>query len=145
MTTMLPAIREVTREVIEVMFFSEAEPVACGHTDDYVAARVRFTGGASDPSNGELTVMLSPELACSLSAAFLAEEEDEVTPEQRSQVSCELANILCGAILSRLHPNSRVALGVPEPAAADYDGSTHQCFATPEGLLAVTIRTGNDE
>ena len=138
MIAVIPVVRQVTREVLETMFFSEAEPVACGHTEDCIAARVRFTGNAS----GELTVMLSPELARSLSAAFLAEEDDEVTAEQRGQVSCELANIICGAILSRLHPSSRVALGVPEAAAPDYGEALHQCFATPEGVLAVTLRMG---
>jgi hypothetical protein len=135
---LIPMVTSVTQEVLETMFFSEAEAVACGHESDWIAARVRFSG---DPS-GELTVMLSRELALAASAGFLAEDAGEVTAEQLNQVSCELANIICGAILSRLHPQARVTLGVPELAHPDFGDAVHQCFATPEGMLAVTIRMG---
>lgn len=129
-------VQQVTQEVLETMFFAEAEPVACDHEGDCVAARVRFTGNP----NGELTVMLSRTLALSASAGFLAEDNDEVTDEELHQVACELANIICGAILSRLHPNSRVSLSTPELSIPDLDAAFHQCFATPDGMLAVSIR-----
>lgn len=134
-SNLLPMVEIVTREILETMFFSEAEPVACRHSENWIAARVRFTG---EP-RGEMTVMLSRELALSASAGFLAEDNGEVTDEQQKQVSCELANIVCGVILSRLHPHARVSLGVPGMTSSDFDGGVHQCFATPEGMLAVTI------
>jgi hypothetical protein len=135
---LIPMVNSVTQEVLETMFFSEAEAVVCGHGCDWIAARVRFSG----EDRGELTVMLSRELALAASAGFLAEETAKVTAEQLNQVSCELANIICGAILSRLHPHARVTLGVPELAPNDFGDGVHQCFATPEGMLAVTIRMG---
>jgi CheY-specific phosphatase CheX len=142
--TSLATVTEVTREVLETMFFAEAEPVACRH-GACIAARVRFTGEQlTGRTGGELMVMLSRDLARSASAGFLAEEVDQVTEEQVSQVSCELANIICGAILSRLYPHARVALGSPELTPPDFDSAVsqcaHQCFETPEGMLAVTIR-----
>jgi Chemotaxis phosphatase CheX len=132
----------VTREVLETMFFSEAEPVECRHSETWKAAKVRFDADSHN-SRGEMTVMLSRELAISASAGFLAEENEEVTEEQENQVSCELANIICGAILSRLHPNARVTLSMPEVAEPDFavNPCVHQCFATPDGMMAVTIRT----
>ncbi|HLH37554.1 MAG TPA: chemotaxis protein CheX [Bryobacteraceae bacterium] len=131
----LAAARAVAREVLEAMFFSEAEPVSCQHLEECVAVRVGFHGG-------EMAVMISPQLAVAASAAFLAEDSDEVTTEQREMVSRELANILCGAVLSRLHPDQRVALRAPEMAAPDFGSgaAVHQCFATPEGRLAITAR-----
>lgn len=137
---LMPMVTTVTREVLETMFFAEAEPVECRHADQYLAARVRFSGDRPEQPGGELTVMLSRELALAVTAGFLAEDTEEVTAEQLDQVSCELANIICGAILSRLHPNARVSLSVPELAAPDFHEAAHQCFATPEGALAVTIR-----
>lgn len=132
---LLPLLRSVTRQVLETMFFSDAEPVDCGHRRECVAARVGF-------ERGNLSIMLSRELAVALSAGFLAEDGGRVTARQLDQVTCELANILCGAILSRVHPRERVALGPPEIALPDFGSgaAAHQCFATPEGMLALTLR-----
>ena len=49
--------------------------------------------------------------------------------------------MICGAMLSRLHPDSHVALDAPEtiPAVFDAAGGTHQCMETPEGMLAITM------
>jgi len=131
----LAAARAVAQDVLETMFFSPAEPVSCQHAEEFVAVRVAFQGG-------EMSVMISPELAVAASAAFLAEDPGGVTAEQLEMVSRELANILCGAVLSRLHPEERVALRAPEMAAPDFGSGAevHQCFATPEGRLAITAR-----
>jgi len=134
--SLLPTMHDVLRDVLEQMFFCEALPVQCRHCQNGIAARVRFDG---EPS-GELTVMLSRELAVAASAGFLAEDNEEVTASQLEQIACELANIICGAILSRLHPNARVGLSPPEIAAADFTAPVHQCFETSEGMLAVAIR-----
>jgi hypothetical protein len=57
-------------------------------------------------------------------------------------VILELANILCGAILSDVWPESKVALGPPEISTEEpcLDGALHRCFELPEGQLAVWIR-----
>jgi hypothetical protein len=156
---------EALGDVLSTMFFSDAAPVECQHSlkadacqhslkadacehslaGDWTAARVRFSGVPS----GELLLMLSPGLALVFSAGFLGIEEAEVTPEATGQVCCELSNMICGAILSRVHPDSLVALDVPELTAADFEnhaGSAfgihrglHQCFAIPEGTLAINL------
>jgi len=142
----LPIVREVTGVVLETMFFSEAVPEACDHAalivpgarEEWISARVRFDG----VPRGELRVMLSHELARFVAASFLGADPDDVNSDADGQVSCELANMICGALLSRLHPDTVVALSPPELVPADFDTSAgvHQCFETPDGTLALTMR-----
>ena len=129
----------VTQEVLETMFFSTAEPVEClpgPQQDDWITATVGFRGEHS----GKFWVTLSPELARSMAAGFLGEEADELTVDVETQVGCELANMICGGVLSRLYPDTRPRIGPPERSTADTgpDG-THQCFETPEGRLSITL------
>jgi CheY-specific phosphatase CheX len=143
---MLPILQEVTGAVLETMFFSEAVPCACDHSEldvpgareEWVCARVRFDGSP----RGELQVMLSHELARFIGANFLGAEPEEVASAVDGQVSCELANMVCGAALSRMHPEAVVVLRPPELLPADFEmlGGVHQCFSTPDGTLAVTLR-----
>jgi CheY-specific phosphatase CheX len=130
---------DALQEVLGTMFFSDAVQAACQHlaAGEWMSARVRFSG---DPA-GELRLMLSPGLAVVFAAGFLGIDEAEVTEEAASQVICELANMLCGAILSRLHPDSLVALGAPQLTSVDFDmgHGIHQCFAIPEGTLAIHL------
>lgn len=133
---------EVTREVLETMFFTTAEPVSCRHPEpraDWIAAMIRFEGAPC----GQLRVMLSRALAVAVACGFLGIDPDEVTRDEENQVARELANMICGAMLSRLHPDSRVALEAPEtiPAVFDATGGTHQCMETPEGMLAISMVT----
>jgi hypothetical protein len=63
------------------------------------------------------------------------------TPEaERSQVILELANIFCGAILSRVWPESRLQLDAPELTAWADGDELHCCLEMPEGKLALAVR-----
>ena len=139
LNAILTTATDALQEVLGTMFFSDAAPVACEHhlAGEWSAARVTFTGVPA----GELRLMLSPGLALIFAASFLGIDEQEVTPETADQVNCELANMICGAILSRLHPDSLVALSAPELTPVDFEhpGSIHQCFAIPEGTLAISL------
>jgi hypothetical protein len=130
---------DALQEVLGTMFFSDAVPVECRHAaeNDWISARVSFSGVPA----GEMRLLLSANLAAVFAAAFLGIDESEVTGESSNQVICELANMVCGAILSRLHPDSLVALSAPELAPVDFDrpGGVHQCFAIPEGTLAIDL------
>lgn len=130
---------DALQEVLGTMFFSDAVPVACQHSGEsaWIAARVRFSGAPA----GEMCLMLSANLAAVFAAGFLGIHESEVTAEAGGQVVRELANMVCGAILSRLHPDSLVALSAPELAPVDFErrGGIHQCFAIPEGTLAIEL------
>jgi hypothetical protein len=129
---------DALQDVLGTMFFSDAVPVSCQHDSagEWISARVRFSGVPA----GELRLLLSPGLAPVLAAGFLGIDQEEVTPEAARQVSRELANMICGAILSRLHPDS-LALSAPESTAVDFRhrSGIHQCFALPEGTLAIDL------
>lgn len=146
---LLSMAQQAVREVLETMFFSTAAPVDCRHSvpERWVSARVRFQSAAL---TGELTAMLSPDLARALAAGFLGEDSQDVSTQNAELVSCELANMICGTLLSRFHPDSQVALDAPELAAANFMdngadsgadcGGIHQCFETPDGALSITLR-----
>ncbi len=134
-------VERVVAEVLETMFFAEAVPGPCCH--DWmgcaVLARVCFEGSHW----GEMRLSTSLEASESIACAFLGADPAEATDTARAEVMLELANILCGAILSRLWPESKLALGAPEllAEAGDFPGCRlHRCFELPEGSLAVCIR-----
>ncbi|HTC88403.1 MAG TPA: chemotaxis protein CheX [Bryobacteraceae bacterium] len=134
-------IRQVASEVLEAMFFTEAELAACEHAwlDPARCAGIRFGGSHF----GEMLLGVSAEAADPIAASFLGLDPMELTDAQRGQVIQELTNILCGAILSKLWPESKLALSSPElspwqewPDA----GALHHCFVIPEGKLGISIR-----
>lgn len=131
----------VAADVLETMFFTEAEPAACEH--DWLGAaptaRMRFSGS----HRGEMLLGVSVGAADPIAASFLGLEAAELTDAQRGQVIQELANILCGALLSRLWPESTLALASPELTSWEEwpaEGTLHRCFLIPEGMVAISIR-----
>jgi Chemotaxis phosphatase CheX len=134
-------IRRVAAEVLEMMFFTEAEVATCEHAwlESASCARARFAGSHL----GEMLLGISVEAAAPTAAYFLGLEPMEVTEAQRSQVLQELTNILCGAMLSQIWPESKLTIAPPEltgwrewPDAQ----AMHRCFVIPEGKLAISIR-----
>lgn len=72
-------------------------------------ATVTFSGDA----HGWLRLTLSPEAASCVSANFLASEPEEVAAEQRDAIVSELANVVCGSLLSRVKPEGCFRLSSP--------------------------------
>jgi hypothetical protein len=140
-------VREVAAEVLETMFFTDAEVARCEHSwlgpglsnSGASCARIRFEGS----HRGEMMLGVSVEAADPIAASFLGLDPMELTDAQRGQVIQELTNIFCGAMLSRLWPESKLALGSPELMTWQEwsgAGALHRCFMIPEGLLATSIR-----
>jgi|SRR5579871_1694407 len=137
--------RDVTVEVLETMFFLSAAPIEPGQPggddpigrEEWLLAQVRFQGCPP----GELSVALSRRLALSMGAAFLGLEPEEAGADEAVQVSGEFANMICGAVLSRFHPDTGLALSVPRvvPAQEVFEIGSGQWFDTPDGKLAVSI------
>jgi CheY-specific phosphatase CheX len=134
-------VRQVAAEVLETMFFTEAELAACEHAwlETALCGRIQFEGSHS----GDMQLAVSAEAADPIAASFLGLDPMELTDVERGQVIQELTNILCGAMLSHLWPESKLALASPEltvwqewPDA----GALHRCFMIPEGMLAISIR-----
>ena len=138
-------LSEAVDTVLETMFFSmplgpaEAETGAA-----VIEASVAFHGRLS----GTLGVCLSTPAARILAAGFLGEEEEMLTETQPSEVVCELANMLCGSLASRLESDESFDLTSPElrPAAnvAGVDSESlpaaRQSFELENGILTVTLR-----
>lgn len=133
-------VARVAAEVLATMFFEEAQPIGCEHDwlQTSVSARVDFGGS----HRGEFLLSVSPATSRSIASGFLGLDQEEMTESQPVDVILELSNILCGALLSALWPESNLSLGSPElsgPGTAPEE-ALHACFALPAGMAAVWIR-----
>jgi CheY-specific phosphatase CheX len=132
-------LRSVSAEVLETMFFTEAVSSECEHgwLEMAVSARVGFAGSHL----GQMRVGVCPEAVVSIGSAFLGLDPQEASDQERSQVILELANIVCGAVLSRLWPESKLQLDAPESTSWDGgEDAMHCCLELPEGKVAISIR-----
>jgi CheY-specific phosphatase CheX len=109
------ALTECTEEVLEQMFFAqpveETVPPDSAQAGDpsHLSVDVGFTG---EPS-GRLLLRISKAAARSIAADFLAEDEAVLSEEQVAEVICELANIICGSVLTRIESRTSFRLGSP--------------------------------
>src|SRR5574340_358528 len=135
-----PMLQEAVAEVLETMFFAAAsdEP-ATPWEGPCAAASVGFTG----THNGTLAIRLPEGAARNMAAGFLGvEAEDDLAPDQVGEEVCEMVNMVCGALLSRLDPHGEVRLNPPAPAAPGADplpGGVEAVIALDEGPVAVTL------
>jgi CheY-specific phosphatase CheX len=122
-------------DVLETMFFTcvlgetESEP------EDPISARLDFKG---DPS-GSFGLSLSHAAALQIAAGFLALEESEIAQEQVSEVICELTNMLCGTLLSRLENESCFELQHPYLAPVPEEQGYSHNFELESGSLSVWL------
>jgi len=132
-------LTRVGAEVLATMFFDEAVAAPCDHGWISTAASVRVAVEGSHC--GEFRLSVSPEVWRSIAPAFLGIEPEEVAEGQSIQVLLELANILCGSVLSQLWPDSDLTLRAPEMVGAEgpMEGALHECFLLTEGMLSITI------
>ena len=138
-----PLLARAVNTVLETMFFTApfcpAEEDA--QTETVLHARVAFEG---DPS-GTLRVRISEASARSLAAAFLGEEEESLSQPQIGQVVCELANMLCGFLVSQLEAEKHFDLRSPELLSNGSENrsgispASQQSFAIESGLLTVAL------
>jgi CheY-specific phosphatase CheX len=99
-------------DVLAKMFFVEtlgesSQPGApCA---DVIGAKVAFEG---EPA-GALTIRLTTPAASQIAADFLGLDEEEVSPSRVAEVVCELANMICGSVLSRVESATTFRLATP--------------------------------
>ena len=139
------ALGESTGEVLERMFFicDDGAPVFEGDNDEpEIAAWLTFEG--SPP--GWLELRIGKKAARSIAADFLGEEEESLTDRQAEDMACELANMICGSVLSRTQSD---AFRLSSPAIlplADWvqpqNASVHQ-VPLPHGALTVLMKAGS--
>jgi CheY-specific phosphatase CheX len=139
------ALSAATRNVLETMFFTEVY----GERGEFgpalaegLQARLHFTGQRA----GEFRIAIAPGSARRIAANFLGSEDEAGMPEcQVRDVTCELANMICGSVLSRLAADVAFELSHPElSAASDGDFAWVGCaagtFDFEKGSLSAAIR-----
>jgi CheY-specific phosphatase CheX len=135
-----------TEEVLEKMFFippAEKPWSGCCSTETAVVARLDFEG---EPP-GDLSLSLSREAARAIASDFLALDAQELGEEQVAGVICELANMICGSVLSRIESCTSFRIGSPHLArSADIppDDTSRAAQYTREisgGVLSVVMTT----
>ncbi len=139
------ALSAATRDVLETMFFTEVFGESAGPGPAPVGgleARLHFEGQRS----GDFRIAIAPGPARTIAANFLGAEDEAGVPEsQVSDVACELANMICGSVLSRLAADVAFDLSHPEvtPAADEDSGwpdGTARTFDLENGSLRAAIR-----
>lgn len=145
LATLSKVIDESTARVLETMFFTsivEEDAIRPEPRED-VGATLTFSG---EPS-GFLSLVLSMETSEALAEAFAGLDREEITDLQREEILNELANIICGSILSKVESDSAFALGPPRPvgpadARVANRSDTHfiqRSFNLGNGVLTVIL------
>jgi CheY-specific phosphatase CheX len=142
------ALGEAVTEIMEKMFFIrilEDVPAAESVVEDGVeyapdpsiGACVNFHG---EPS-GRLSLDLKSAAARSIAADFLGEEPPALEQRQVEEVFCELANMICGALLSRVESRIPFRLDSPEVAdrSTDVPETVMRIYPIGDSDLAVRI------
>jgi hypothetical protein len=114
---------------LEKMFFIQClgESLEFESEPQFVA-HLTFEG---DPS-GALTLSVRASAARSVAADFLAAEEPDLSEQEIGEVVCELANMICGSVLSRVESSATFRLASPRIVAFGSDGKNFP--AEPDGL-----------
>ena len=105
-----------------------------------LTADLHFQGNPS----GRFRVSVTMKLARVVGAGFLGREEAEVTDSQAGEVVCELANMICGSVLSRLENKTTFQITHPELTPSEpvacFDGdSACRWFDLGDGLLITSL------
>lgn len=139
---------EAAEEVLETMFFTSAVPA--GNSEPAAprgfAVRVCFDGAPS----GRFGLAIDEMPARRISSNFLGADDDAaLSDEQITEVLCELANMICGSVLSRLEANAMFDIDHPEALAGGEALSPglngRCCFDVGEGTLALAVDFDEEE
>ena len=140
------ALAAAVEEVLETMCFatvlasSEGAAPPEGSGMPAITAQLHFEG---NPSGG-FHVSVPMKLAHVVSASFLGREEAEVSDSQAEDVVGELANMICGSVLSRLESKATFQITHPESALTERGVSTegtgvNRWFDLGDGTLTVSL------
>jgi CheY-specific phosphatase CheX len=137
------ALEQSATEVLEQMFFinplvqtpQDAAPAA-----DALLVQIAFDG---DPP-GRLCMHLPYEAAANIAANFLGADPEAVSRGQISEVAGELANMICGAVLSRTESTAAFRLASPRVwlSASDETSSRSSGSAATATTQTCTLDTG---
>lgn len=128
------ALEDSIVETLDTMFFTAClgSPDIDGAPEAQMAAQVAFEGRPP----GRLTLRVAARAARCVAANFLGEEEDALSERQIGDVLCELANMICGFVLSRVEGADGFRLGTPRML------ETGEGADRPEGAIVHAAETG---
>ena len=137
--TIRTALASAVGDVLESMFFLDtlgeaAEPPAEANT---VTVHLSFEG---DPP-GCFEMRLARPAANAIAGDFLGEDAHSLTSRQSTDVMLELANMICGAVLSRIESSATFRLGAPHVVAGIADDGLREKW--PEMATRYTVETGS--
>lgn len=102
---------ESASEVLETMFFTGvADEDMPEDAPSLICAELKYHGNPS----GRFGVRVPPKTGRLIAASFLGLDESEVQDRQIADVICELTNMFCGSVLSRVEKGGRFDLDHPE-------------------------------
>ena len=140
------ALAESLDSALEEMFFvydlapckpDVAPHGALGFVGAPIMARVDFKGAPS----GAMTLRTGADSARALAANFLGEEESSLDAHQVEAVFAELANMVCGGVLTRTEPDCTFRLSSPSVDAAPSAVQT-DIMGVPGAGYAVMLDSG---
>jgi hypothetical protein len=128
------ALWAAVEEALDKMFFVAGfENTAPGQTPrPEMAVAVEFEGA----SRGVFTLRVTSELARSIAADFLGEDAPDLPEERVREVVRELANMICGAALSRARGEQEFRLHEPRCCDPSPDAGA------PDAAIAVAADGG---
>ena len=131
-TTIRSALASAVADVLERMFFLEGLGEAAESPVEADTA-------------GCFQMRLARPAASAIAADFLGEAAESLTGQQIAEVALELANMICGAVLSRIESNATFHLGAPKMVAdvAGWQGpatETRYTVETGSGTLTAVIQ-----
>lgn len=136
------SLSESAAEVLESMFF--ASPMETAGLDESapppsISAQLSFKGAR----RGRFGVRVSEDAAKTLAASFLGDDNEAITDEQSGEVLCEMANMLCGSVLSRMAEGARFELSQPlldqPPVLLPEHATATAAFDVEEGSLLIWL------
>ncbi len=138
------AMASAVEEVLETMCFTgvlgseEASPAESDGDDEAITAALSFHGQPS----GDFRVSVPRSMARGMSGCFLGEEEEAVSDAQTEQVVCELANMICGSVLSRIGGGQLYDLTHPELTGSESQPATtvSRRFDLGDGMLTASMQ-----
>jgi len=112
-----PLVAECCAEVLDAMYFTTV--LETTHESGCESIRpnngysfcLRFQGDI----HGTFGLDIGASMARTLASNFLGEDEESITQADLEEVVGELANMLCGSIVSRVEGTSKFVLSHPEP------------------------------
>jgi|HigsolmetaAR202D_1030399.scaffolds.fasta_scaffold06246_2 hypothetical protein len=133
---LIEGVAAVLEQVLETMFFTMPVcEVSVDPAQPLLRAQVHYSGTI----DGVCTLGVSPKAAWSVAANFLGQEEESLQTEQVEEVIREMANIVCGALLSRAHPGGSFRLGTPYLVEHPPDHGFGRAFQLDSGIVEVFL------